>query len=646
MTTNFTCPVCWETYKRDPNARRPFIICENGHAACKRCADQVRECPQDRQALLSTFIENRQLLDALDEMSNAARQVPMIKTDQLHIDDEPIGSGGEADVYYGKWLDQPVAVKVARVDPLDEKMLQTLKEEASTVIGLHHPNIARIFGLATTRRGRPAMVMDRLEYGTLRKLIREQELTLEEKAQVCIDIISAISYLHSKRIVHRDLKPDNILVSVNTSDTSKRYKVVVTDFGISKVLETINVVTTEKNTPRFAAPELLIYGSPYNGSADIFSFGTVMYELFSGQHIFPGGSSLQIMKAISDGNMPSIPESIPEPVRETISKCWSVDPNQRPALEELRTAMLGLLADDEASESCPSSPEIEVVPMQRQASEIAESMLPVPTTELEWNVEESEYCKELRRKMVTDLRGRSNFKDLFHEPLLAAAGCIPRHKFADNNRSTAATDLLKRTEEPSNVASLPLLPSEKRESLLVAYQYSCPMPATEWGNESSPEVLLAQLSLVNLEPGSSVLLIGAKGGYTQAIVSQLVGFHGSVCTVSGNREAMDKCKERCNNVCPPPLNQKLQWSTVSDITNWEEIIRLVENDKRIPDIDAIVVCGSIDCIPHEALSILTTNGRVLAPVNRGNSQVLQVKTKHPRSTRDINDFPVSFGKPV
>lgn len=642
-TSEFACPVCYEPYQREPKERRPFTICTEGHVVCYECKSQIenqeriedQKCPMDRMRLLSPPVENRLLLDVLEAKERKVRTIPQ---EELQIENPIIGSGGFAVIRKGKWLRTVVAIKQSY-----HQGMENLKKEAAMLNELNHPNIARLYGLVNTN-DMFALVMEFVEHGSLYELMKTNLLNFKEKVGVCLDVVSALTYLHSKGVIHRDLKPANILVSLNTSDRSRTYKGILTDFGISKDVAKTNQCTTDMGTPKYTAPELLDKGQPYNRSADIYSMGTIMYELFSGEELFQGHSHWQILIKIDKNDFPNVPETIPEPIRDLIPKCWKRNIYQRPSLEDIHEALCRLDAT-EANCNTDSSP----VGMQEQATKCRQVTAVIPavsTTGFQWTVDESDYCKTLREKMVSDLREKSNFRHWFDPSVLEAAGRIPRHAFIDKNRSSTSSELRQWTEEPDDMKNLQLISTEDRESLLIAYQYSCPMPATEWANESCPEVLLAQLSLVNVEPENTVVLIGAKGGYTQAIVSHIVGLHGVVYTISGNNEALEKCKERCKEICPSPLWENMRWRTVSDIRNWEEVVRVVKDDNEISNADVVIVCGSVAGLPNQVLSMLTRNGRVLAPVDNGNAQVLQVMEKASGSTKNITDFPINFGEVV
>eukprot|EP01138_Halocafeteria_seosinensis_P012965 gb/GECG01013243.1/.p1 GENE.gb/GECG01013243.1/~~gb/GECG01013243.1/.p1 ORF type:complete len:655 (+),score=92.20 gb/GECG01013243.1/:1-1965(+) len=642
------CPVCWDQYKEDPMERRPMVVCGQGHSSCKRCSSELSTCPLCRSYILPQAIENRALVDALEAYGKMSQNIPMIDSTELKLEETPFVSGAQAFVYRGEWYGQPVAVKMVNA-PLDSPTVKELKDEAALIIGLHHPNIARIYGMTQLSQNSLGMVMEYFEHGNLRTLVNEStDLSVKEKAGICWDVAAALSYLHSKKIVHRDLKPENVLIRRNVSQGERAYKAVVADFGVSKILQTLNVGSKMVGTPKYTGPELLEAEKPFSSLADVYSLGVIMYELFSGKEIFPLYTMLQVMWAVHSGDRPSIPEDVPDSIADVIQKAWKTDQKERPPLDDIKQTLKPFLYNQQQAypEEPVSSPTHERTTMTRQASEISENMLPVPTAEIAWEAEEPEMAKKLREQMVTDLEQSSNFKHLFHRPLLRATSCVPRHKFGQSDE--ALSRFAARVGETASAEELDPdggLTEQERLSLQVAYTYSVPMPATQWANESAVEVLLAQLSLVNLVAGSNAVLLGAKGGYTQALVAQLLGMHGTVTTISGNENALEQCKERCHSHTPAPLFRNMKWELVSDIEDWDEIVDVVNRQET--EVDAFVVCGAIDSLPTTLVNSLRSGGSVLAPVNhdRSDGQVLQVKS-NPSTTRDITDFPVRFGKPV
>ncbi len=91
----------------------------------------------------------------------------------------------------------------------------------------------------------------------------------------------------------------------------------------------------------YLAPEVL--SGHYQASADVFSFGLILYEIFSGRPAFEGMMPLQIVNALDKNIRPSIPEDLPVAVQELIANCWAHDPKQRPTFKEVVALLANLL---------------------------------------------------------------------------------------------------------------------------------------------------------------------------------------------------------------------------------------------------------------------------------------------------------------
>jgi predicted Ser/Thr protein kinase len=208
--------------------------------------------------------------------------------------EERLGEGGMGIVYRARdlRLGRMVAFKTLRSElAADPSLRRRLATEAKAASALNHPVIATLFDFEV--EGDTAfLVYEYVSGGTLRELDKIQHLDLQRLLSVFISIADGLIAAHQAGIVHRDLKPENVMV---TEDGH----VKILDFGLAKLtLEYKSGLTmpTRATTPGFLlgtisymSPEQL-EGEPVDRRADIFAFGTMLYELATKHHPFEGKS--------------------------------------------------------------------------------------------------------------------------------------------------------------------------------------------------------------------------------------------------------------------------------------------------------------------------------------------------------------------
>ena len=202
-----------------------------------------------------------------------------------YILEELIGEGGMASVYRARHtlVDRPFAVKILRGElARDPTLRERLRREGRSAAALTHPNIVEIYDFGTTDDGAPYLVMELLTNGkTIRHILREEGapplgLTIE----IAIQIARGLARAHDFGVVHRDLKPENVFV-LEAADGRPLVKIV--DFGIARTHQDPHLTSLGEilGTPQYMAPERAT-SRDVGPSADLYSFGVMLYELVTG----------------------------------------------------------------------------------------------------------------------------------------------------------------------------------------------------------------------------------------------------------------------------------------------------------------------------------------------------------------------------
>jgi serine/threonine-protein kinase len=251
---------------------------------------------------------------------------------------EVIGRGGMGVVYRVEHLrmGKIAAMKVLHRDLAhDADVVGRFEREAAAISKLHHPHTVQVFDFGQVN-GALYLIMELVRGQDLARIIeRDGPMSWARAAPLLAQVCGALQEAHELGIVHRDLKPENVLI---TRTTGGRDYAKVLDFGLAK-LDQRGMPTreTEKQaivgTPYFMAPEQ-IRGDDVDARSDIYSFGALMFELLTGQHLYTGATAVGVLTKhlTADPDAPSmrVPKmGIPPAVDHICKKALAREPIKR-----------------------------------------------------------------------------------------------------------------------------------------------------------------------------------------------------------------------------------------------------------------------------------------------------------------------------
>ncbi|XP_031372458.1 probable serine/threonine-protein kinase SIS8 isoform X2 [Punica granatum] len=249
---------------------------------------------------------------------------------------ERIGLGSYGEVYRGEWHGTEVAVKRFLDQDISGESLEEFKSEIRIMTKLRHPNVVLFMG-AVTRPPNLSIVTEFLPRGSLYRLIHRPNNLLDERRRLkmALDAARGLNYLHSCNpvIVHRDLKSPNLLVD-------KNWVVKVCDFGLSRRKHSTFLSSrSTAGTAEWMAPEVL-RNEPSNEKCDVYSFGVILWELFTMQQPWGGMNPMQVVGAVGyQHRRLDIPDDMDPVIADIIRKCWETDPKLRPSFAEIMAAL-------------------------------------------------------------------------------------------------------------------------------------------------------------------------------------------------------------------------------------------------------------------------------------------------------------------
>ena len=265
---------------------------------------------------------------------------------------EEVGHGGMAVVYRGvdTALDREVAVKVLHPHLANQpESKQRFHREAQAVAKLHHDNILEIYDYSGMDSGRSYIVTEFIHGQTLKEFLRHRPISHPEIAvMIVLEVSEALNHAHSFGVIHRDIKPENIMIREDG-------RVKLTDFGIAHIVDVHGLTVTGQllGSPAYMCPEL-VEGRPLDFRSDLFSLGTLLYQLATGKLPFSGKNAHEILKRIVEGKFqaPEVANPIVGPeLGKVIRKTLAHSPQERyGSVSELQNDLRKFLDDVEVED--------------------------------------------------------------------------------------------------------------------------------------------------------------------------------------------------------------------------------------------------------------------------------------------------------
>lgn len=281
--------------------------------------------------------------------------VPSLDPERLQILKE-IAAGGTATIFAARFNGRLVAVKSMdwEVDSMGIEEQRAFNRECDFLATLRHPNIIRLEGILSTARPL-RFALELCMGGSLFQLLHDSkqvELTWRQRLKMCVDTSRALMHLHEQApmLLHRDVKSLNLLLAQPCVQSEDIPLVKLADFGLSRRMEVEEtsqqtaaagpgpacsrgaLMTAGVGSLFWTAPEVLC-GKAYSDTADMYSFGIVVYEVMSRTLPYAGEEDLDIGRMVLRGHRPCLarlPADYPQVLFDIMVTCWCKASGKRP----------------------------------------------------------------------------------------------------------------------------------------------------------------------------------------------------------------------------------------------------------------------------------------------------------------------------
>jgi formylglycine-generating enzyme required for sulfatase activity len=244
---------------------------------------------------------------------------------------EPIGVGGMGVVYRARdeKLERVAAIKMLAPGVFSgDEARRHFRREALALAKLNHPHIAAVYDVGE-QDGIDYIVMECVAGEPLAAKVKRGPLAVEDATSIALQIAQALEEAHEHGVIHRDLKPANVMITPKS-------QAKVLDFGVAKLLETTNATqsletTALIGTPLYMSPEQA-FGREVDARTDLWSLGTVYYEMLTGRPPFQGDSAVSVLRAVTSDRCPPVRQlqpGLPEEAERIVGRALEKDPARR-----------------------------------------------------------------------------------------------------------------------------------------------------------------------------------------------------------------------------------------------------------------------------------------------------------------------------
>ena len=283
-----------------------------------------------------------------------------------------LGEGGMGVVYlaHDTRLKRPVAIKVLHAEAVaDPERKRRFVQEAKAASALNHPNIITIYDI-TSAEGVDFIAMEYVAGQTLEQVIDRRGLPLGEALKYAIQIADALARAHQAGIVHRDLKPANIMVTARRAGEGSGFRLgeageteASDESGATRSVTMDDRPRTEEGvilgTVAYMSPEQA-EGKRVDARSDIFSFGSVLYEMLTGRRPFQGESKISTLSAILHQEpkpMSEISEGVPRQAEWIVAQCLRKNPAKRSQhMEDVKVSLEALKEESDSGRLAVAAP--------------------------------------------------------------------------------------------------------------------------------------------------------------------------------------------------------------------------------------------------------------------------------------------------